>query len=134
MAKLYCSVKKSCLFAQDINFLGHHISQRGIEADVKKVKHILNWPIPKNAMEVHTFLGLVQYMAGFLPLLTDHTLVLTPLTHKMADTSFPAWDSMHQITFDAIKALVIGKDCLTTIDHNNMGHNKIYLTCNPSDH
>ena len=132
-AKLYCSVKKSCLFSREVDFLGHHISERGIEADVKKVKRILNWPILKNAMEVCAFLGLVRYVADFLPLLANHTSVLTPLTHKIADTNFPAWNSMHQVAFDAIKALVVGQDCLTTIDHDNMGDNLIFLTCDASD-
>jgi RNase H-like domain found in reverse transcriptase/Reverse transcriptase (RNA-dependent DNA polymerase)/Integrase zinc binding domain len=133
-AKLYCSVKKSCLFVREVDFLGHHISEHGIEADPRKVAQILDWPVPKSAMEVHAFLGLVRYVADFLPLLADHTAVLTPLTHKSANTNFPIWDSTHQIAFDAIKALVVGRDCLTTINHDDMGDNKIYLTCDASDH
>jgi len=89
MAKLYCSVKKSCLIAHEVDFLGHHILECGIEADVKKVEHILDWPILKSTMEVCTFLSLVHYVADFLPLLAEHTSVLTPLTHKTADTNFP---------------------------------------------
>jgi hypothetical protein len=107
-ARLYCSVKKSCLFSWEVDFLGHHISERGIEADSKKVECILNWPIPKNATEVRAFLGLVRYVADFLPLLTDHTLMLTPLTHKSVDTNFPPWNSSHQTAFDAIKGLMLG--------------------------
>ena len=106
-AKLYFLVNKSCLFAHEVDFLGHHISECGIEANKKKIEHILNWPIPKSTMEVHAFLGLVRYIADVLPLLTDHTSVLTPLTHKTTNTNFPAWDSMHQVAFDAIKSLVI---------------------------
>jgi Reverse transcriptase (RNA-dependent DNA polymerase)/Aspartyl protease len=45
-ANLYCSVKKSDLFCTEVDFLGHHISERGIEADPKKVERILNWPVP----------------------------------------------------------------------------------------
>ena len=32
-ADLYCSRKKSQLFTTELDFLGHHISQRGIEPD-----------------------------------------------------------------------------------------------------
>jgi hypothetical protein len=88
----------------------------------------------KSATEVHAFLGLVRYVADFLPLLMDHTLILTPLTHKSADTDFPPWDSSHQVAFDAIKGLVLGQDCLTTINHDDMGENKIFVTCDASDH
>ena len=36
-AELYCSSKKSILFTTEIDFLGHHISDQGIEADMSKV-------------------------------------------------------------------------------------------------
>lgn len=37
-ASLYCSVKKSCLFSREVDFLGHCISKHGIEADLRKVE------------------------------------------------------------------------------------------------
>ena len=67
-------------------------------------------------------------------IIADHTLVLTPLTHKSADAVFPNWEATHQKAFDAIKALVVGCDCLTTINHDDMGDNKIFVTCDASDH
>jgi hypothetical protein len=132
-AHLYCSVRKGVLFSREVYFLGHHISECGIKADVKKVKRILNWPILKCSTDVRAFLGLVRYVADFLPLLADHTSVLTPLTHKLADVIFPSWTMTHQHAFDAIKTLVMGRDCLTTIDHDNMEDNRIFVTCDVSD-
>ena len=41
-ARLYCSIKKSNLFCSEIDFLGHHISPRGIEANSAKVQCIMN--------------------------------------------------------------------------------------------
>jgi hypothetical protein len=46
---------------------------------------------------------------------------------------FPSWDNSHQKAFQAIKNLIIRSDCLTTINHDNMGDNKIFITCNASD-
>jgi len=132
-ASIYCSVKKSCLFSHEVDFLGHRISEHGIEVDAKKVKRIINWPIPKNPTEVHAFLGLIRYVADFLPLLADHTMTLSPLTHKSADSEFPPWTSLHQHAFEAIKSLILSCDCLTTIDHDNIGDNKIFVTCDTSD-
>ena len=132
-ANLYCSVKKSDLFCTEVDFLGHHISERGIEADPKKVEQILNWPVPRSATEVRAFLGLVRYIADFLPCLADHTSILTPLTHKGTDTVFPPWLAEHQTAFENIKALVVGRDCLINIDHDNMGDNQIFVTCDASD-
>jgi hypothetical protein len=59
VAGLFCSLKKSMLFVMEVNFLGHKISAKGIEADGLKVDRIMRWPAPKNAKEVWCFLGLV---------------------------------------------------------------------------
>ena len=40
IAQLYCSIKKSVLFMMQINFLGHHISTEGIEANGSKVERV----------------------------------------------------------------------------------------------
>ena len=83
-AKLYVNPDKTSLFCTKIDFLGHHISTRGIEADNKKVDRILNWPQPKSTSEVRGFLGLVHYIAAFLPSLADHTGILTELTYLLS--------------------------------------------------
>jgi len=59
--------------------------------------------------------------------------MLTPLTHKTADSEFPVWNTAHQTAFDAIKLLVVSRDCLTSIDHDKMGDNRIFVTCDTSD-
>lgn len=38
---LFCSLKKSNIFCTEIDFLGHHISEHGIEADLLMVEKIL---------------------------------------------------------------------------------------------
>ena len=43
-AHLYCSTKKSQLFTTELDFLGYHISDRGIEPDEKKVVKIRKSP------------------------------------------------------------------------------------------
>ncbi|KAJ3480303.1 hypothetical protein NLI96_g8442 [Meripilus lineatus] len=130
---LYASLKKTTLFAVEIDFLGHHISERGIEADQKKVEKILTWPEPRSSSDVRAFLGLVRYVASFLPNLAEFTSVLTPLTTKESDKCFPTWSASHQTAFDAIKNLVVSRECLTTIDHDNMGNNRIFVACDASD-
>jgi hypothetical protein len=45
-AKLYCNLKKCHLYLLEMDFLGHHISARSIEANTSKVDEILDWPLP----------------------------------------------------------------------------------------
>ena len=112
--------------------MGHHISARGIEADNSKVECIINWPKPTKAIYVRAFLGLVRYIANFLLALAEHTAILTPLTCKECNAKFPPWTQEHQNTFKSIHQLVLSRDCLTTIDHDNLGENKIFVTCDAS--
>jgi hypothetical protein len=100
--QLYCNPKKTKLFQYEVNFLGHHISRCGIEADCSKVERIINWPQPKSSTNVRAFLGLVRYIAKFLPNLAEHTCVLEKLTTKDCDKSFPKWTDTHQLAFDAV--------------------------------
>ena len=72
-ARSYINPDKTHLFCTEIYFLGHHISTCGIEADTQKIEQILSWPEPKSTTTTHSFLGLVWYVAVFLPALTKKT-------------------------------------------------------------
>jgi RNase H-like domain found in reverse transcriptase len=84
-------------------------------------------------MDVRSFLGLVHYISWYLPKLADYSVILTPLTTKAARKDFPTWNDKHQTAFEAIKALVVSRECLTVIDHNDMENNKVFVTCDASD-
>jgi hypothetical protein len=47
--------------------LGHLIDDRGIHADSDKMAHVCEWRTPRNKHDVQRFLGLVQYLAHFMP-------------------------------------------------------------------
>ena len=79
------------------------------------------------------FLGLVRYLAEHLPDLAKFTTVLNLLTTKAAEMAFPDWSQQHQEAFDGIKRLVTSPICLTTINHDELGENKIFLTTDASD-
>ena len=102
---LYLNPKKCCFYCTEIDFLGHHISARGIKANTSKVDKILHWPVLKSATDVCSFLGLVQYILMYLPNLAQHTCILMPLTTKATKTDFPVWTNSHQDAFQAIKSL-----------------------------
>ena len=133
-AKLFCSLKKTQLFCTEVLFLGHKVSAQGIEANPDKISCILDWPVPRSAKEMCSFLGLVRYIADHIPNLAEYTRILNALTTKAADLKFPSWSLVHQDAFQAIKDLVVSPQCLTTIDHDNLGDNQIFLTCDASDY
>ena len=48
-------------------FLGHVLSANGIPANPEKVDKVRDWSVPKNAKELHSFLGLASYYCQFIP-------------------------------------------------------------------
>ena len=63
---LYGKISKFTFFHKEIHYLGHIISGEGIYVDLEKVNTITEWPIPKNAHEVRSFMGLAGYNQRFL--------------------------------------------------------------------
>ena len=72
-----------CQFERtEVTFLGHFISARGVEADPTKIRAINEMPLPTNKKELQRFLGMVNYLAKFIPNLSDHTAPLRSLLEK----------------------------------------------------
>ena len=53
--------KKSFFFQSSVIFLGHVLSAKGITPNPEKVTKVKDWPTPKTAKEVHSFIGLASY-------------------------------------------------------------------------
>lgn len=59
-----------CLFAQSqLEFLRHVVSAAGISIDPNNVTVIQNWPIPQNAKDVRSFLGMAGYYCDLFNIL-----------------------------------------------------------------
>lgn len=59
--KLYAKTSKCKFFQRKIQYLGHIISEEGIDVDLEKVEAIMNWPTPWNMTDVRYFIGLGGY-------------------------------------------------------------------------
>ena len=56
-AKLVLKAKKCFLFQKEVSYLGHRVSERGVEVDAQKTEAVRNWPEPKSVTEVRSYLG-----------------------------------------------------------------------------
>jgi hypothetical protein len=62
--------------------LGHIISGKGISVDPEKVKAIIEWPVPKNAHEVRSIMGLAGYYQRFVEGLSKIEKPITTLQRE----------------------------------------------------
>ena len=81
-ARYRASKKKSEFFFNRMKWLGHEIDENGINPKEEKVEAILKLEPPKNTKELKSFLGAIQYMAKFLPKLSERTGRLRELLKK----------------------------------------------------
>jgi len=80
--QLYAKFSKCEFWLSKVTFLGHIISQNGLEVDPKKVEAVLNWKRLETVTEVRSFLGLAGYYRKFIENFSKIAGPLTQLTHK----------------------------------------------------
>ena len=68
LALHYLQIKeRKCeFFKSHVVYLGHVVSEQGIQADPAKIEAVQNWPVPKNVKEVRQFLGFTGYYRRFV--------------------------------------------------------------------
>ena len=66
----------------EVRFMGHLLTPEGPKADPAKVEAILAMPPPTDVKGLKRFLGMVNYLAKFLPRLSDMTELLRRLEDK----------------------------------------------------
>ena len=103
------SKKKSEFFMNRIKWLGHEIDENGIKPNEEKVEAILKLKPPENTKELKSFLGAIQYMAKFLPKLSEQTDRLRKLLKKNEPWK---WAEEQQKDFEKIKQMLTEGPCL----------------------
>ena len=64
--QLYAKFNKYAFWLEEIQFLGHVLSTKGIVVNPSKVKDILEWKSPTTMHQVRSFLGLAGYYRRFI--------------------------------------------------------------------
>jgi hypothetical protein len=64
--QFYSKLRKCSFFQKQIHYLGNIISEDEIDVDPKKIDAIREWLVPKNVIEVKSFMGLAGYYIRFI--------------------------------------------------------------------
>ena len=81
---------KNLLLCKRIFYLGHIISEDGIETDPNKTEVVKNWPTPKNIKELRSFLGMCSYYSRFV---SNFSHIASPLHALTKQNSTFEWSS-----------------------------------------
>ncbi|KAA0059508.1 DNA/RNA polymerases superfamily protein [Cucumis melo var. makuwa] len=126
--QLYAKFSKCEFWLEQVVFLGHVVSSKGVSVDPQKVEAIVNWERPISATEVRSFLGLAGYYRRFIEDFSRLALPLTALTRK--NVKFEWSDKCEQsfqelkkrlVTAPILALPVTGKDYVIYCDASRLG-------------
>ena len=96
--------KEKCeIGVTELKFLGEIVSKDGMKPDPQKVTAIIQMTPPSNREELARFLGMIKYLARFLPDLSERSYHLRVL--MKADVHFQ-WGPEQQRAFEDMQRIV----------------------------
>ena len=112
-ANLKVKPSKTHFAQKEIPFLGHVVSEQGIQVNPAKVAAVKNFPVPTMLKKMRGFLGLCGYYRSFIK---DFAKIARPM-HRLQQKYMPyIWDARCQIAFDTLKQALITSPILTFPD------------------
>jgi len=135
---LRCRLQK-CQFAQaKLEYLGHVLSQNGIEKG-SKVNDVLLMPPPHGVFSLRSFLGSVQFCGKCLP---PHASTVAEPLHRLTCKGVPwCWESEEDQAFQRLKTLLSSDKVLVhfdptfpvgiSCDASNIGIGAVLFHCFP---
>ena len=115
---------KCFFFREEIEYLGHVVSGKGIATNPKKVEAVAKWPTPKTVYDVRSFLGFVGYYRRFIK---DFSKIAKPIrevitglenqSKRTAKKTFVNWTKAADFAFEHLKKLCISTPILAYPDY-----------------
>ncbi|XP_056109383.1 uncharacterized protein K02A2.6-like [Rhinichthys klamathensis goyatoka] len=108
--------KKKCqIRTSQIKYIGHVLTADGLKPDEEKVRAVVQLPTPEDKQDLQRFLGMLQYLAKFIPNLSE---VSAPLRQLLENDVEWFWGSEQEKSFQKLKALATNGPTLKYYDVN----------------
>ena len=118
-AGLKLKPSKCFFFKEEIEYLGHVVSGKGISTNPKKIKAVSKWPTPRTVYDVRSFLGFVGYYRRFIKNFSKITKpireVITGLENqskRAAKKTYIEWSDAADTAFEQLKAMCVSTPIL----------------------
>ncbi|XP_028416269.1 uncharacterized protein K02A2.6-like [Dendronephthya gigantea] len=93
-----------CTFrVTEVTYFGHKLTAEGIRPDQTKIEAIINMPAPQDKAGVQRLLGMVNYLAKFIPEMSEIT---APLRELLKINVPWHWTTKHATAFQKIKEIL----------------------------
>lgn len=103
---------KSCFGVEQVTYLGFVLSANGVSVDPERIRAIVNYPRPENKTEVQRFLGMVNFVAKFIP---NRSNILQPINVLTGSVEF-VWEKIQENAFLKIKDILTKAPTLAFYD------------------
>nr|GMC94616.1 uncharacterized protein LOC109166012 [Ipomoea batatas] len=104
-----------CSFAKtEVEYLGHIISEKGLQTDPAKLSAVASWTKPTNIKELRGFLGLTGYYRRFIK---SYGTISRPLTNMLKKDAFK-WSVESEVAFEELKQALCTAPVLTLPNFN----------------
>ncbi|KAL7889063.1 hypothetical protein AOLI_G00040370 [Acnodon oligacanthus] len=88
---------------EEVKYLGHIFSEDGLKPDQSQIEAVKDMPKPKCKKDEERFLGLVTYLAKFIPNMSQHT---EPLRGLIRDDVAWQWEDEHRHAYNKLKTML----------------------------
>jgi transposase InsO family protein len=131
-AGLKLKPSKCKFFKKRVLYLGHVVSEAGVEVDPEKTSALRKWPVPKNVAEVRRFLGFAGFYRRYIK---DFSRIVKPMHALLAGSQLISsnskgkkrklkpkagswkWAEEQQSAFDKIRDLLTSAPILGYADY-----------------
>ncbi|KAJ8364836.1 hypothetical protein SKAU_G00136670 [Synaphobranchus kaupii] len=100
-----CNFRKT-----ELSFLGHTVSEKGLQPDASHVTAVSQAPPPTDLIKLRSFLGLTSWYSKFIP---DYAAVVEPLRALLHGSDTFTWSPEAQRSFETVKGLIVNSPALS---------------------
>ena len=109
-AGLKIKPSKCQLLRKSVLYLGHIVSEKGVEVDPKKTSCVRSWQVPNDRECLRKFLGFASYYRKFIP---SFAQIASPL-HSLTEKAKPwQWSQQCNEAFDQLKEKLLSPPILS---------------------